>query len=64
MLVVAAFALHQLKRLSPYRLPYLALNFVGTAVLTGVAISGNQLGFVLTNGVWAAVSLVALLRLA
>ena len=61
-LVVAAFAGLQLKRLDPYRLPYLVLNLIGTAVLTVVALRGRQLGFVLTNGVWACVSLQGLFR--
>lgn len=62
-LVVGAFAGLQYKVLSPYRFAYLALNFAGTAVLTVFAVIEAQYGFILTNGVWAAVSLVGLLRL-
>jgi len=63
-LVVSAFAGLQLKLLDPYRVPYLALNLVGTAVLTAIATGDEQFGFMLTNGVWAVVSLLGLLRLA
>ena len=63
-LVVSAFAGLQLKLVDPFRVPYLALNLVGTAALTAIAVGGQQFGFVLTNGVWAVVSLLGLLRLA
>jgi hypothetical protein len=63
-LVVSAFAGLQLKLLDPYRAMYLVLNLIGTAVLTAVALSGEQFGFVLTNGVWAVVSLLGLVRVA
>ncbi len=62
-LVVGAFIGLQLEVMNPYRFTYLALNFVGTGVLTVFAVRGAQYGFVLTNGVWAVVSLVALVRL-
>ena len=61
-LVVGAFVGLQLRRLDPYRVPYLLLNLLGTAVLTAVAVEGAQFGFVLTNGVWAVVSLYGLVR--
>lgn len=63
-LVVAAFAGSQLKLLDPFRAGYLVANFAGTAVLTAVALQAEQFGFVLTNGVWAVVSVLALGRLA
>jgi hypothetical protein len=53
----------QAKRLDGYRLPYLVLNFIGTGVLTVVAVGGRQFSFVLTNGIWAVVSLLGLARL-
>jgi hypothetical protein len=63
-IVVSAFAASQLRLMDPFRFPYLAMNFVGTGVLAAVALSLEQFGFVLTNGVWAVVSLLGLLRLA
>jgi hypothetical protein len=62
--VVTAFAGLQLKLLDPFRFPYLVMNFAGTGVLAAVAVSLEQFGFVLTNGVWSLVSLLGLLRLA
>lgn len=62
-LVVLGFAGLQFKRLDPFRIPYLALNFIGTAGLTAVALHIRQFGFVFTNGVWAGVSLLGLVRL-
>jgi hypothetical protein len=63
-IVVSAFAASQLRFMDPFRFPYLVMNFVGTGVLAAVALSLEQFGFVLTNGVWAVVSLLGLLRLA
>ncbi len=41
---------------------YSVLNFVGSVVLFYVAIVNLQYGFILMEGVWAAISLSALLR--
>ena len=62
LLVLSAFALLQLKRLTATSLPYLVLNAVGSAVLaTDAALDGNW-GFVMLNVVWCAVSVGSLLR--
>jgi hypothetical protein len=44
--------------------PYLLANAASTGVLAVIAVIEVQPGFVLTNGVWAALSAVGLVRLA
>ena len=62
LLVLTAFALLQLRRLTATSVPYLVMNAVGSAVLaTNAGLDGNW-GFVLLNTVWCAVSVVSLLR--
>ncbi len=62
LLVLTAFALLQLKRLSATSLPYLLMNAVGAAVLAADAAGDRNWGFVLLNVVWCAVSLGSLVR--
>jgi hypothetical protein len=64
LLVLGAFALLQLKVLSPTSLAYLLLNAVGSATLAGNAGVNGQWGFVVLNVVWFAVSLAGLARVA
>ena len=64
-LVLAAFALQQGGRLDGRSRTYLALNLVGSGLLAFEAAVGRQWGFLLLEGVWAAVSawsLVAVMR--
>ena len=62
LMVLTAFALLQLKRLTATSVPYLVLNAVGSAVLaTDASMDGNW-GFVVLNVVWCAVSLASLVR--
>jgi hypothetical protein len=66
LLILAAFAGSQLKRLDPASLAYAVLNFVGSGILAVVAALEQQWGFLLLEGVWALISLwstVKLLRL-
>jgi hypothetical protein len=41
---------------------YLAVNAMGSAALTATAIVGREWGFLLLEGVWAAVSAYSLVR--
>jgi hypothetical protein len=56
LLVLAAFAAAQRNLLSTESRTYLALNLVGSAVLTVVAAHEQQWGFLLLEACWAAVS--------
>ena len=55
--ILAAYAANQLGWIGPSNLSYSVANFLGSAVLTVVAIVDQQLGFILLEGVWALVSL-------
>jgi hypothetical protein len=59
-LILVPFTLSQLGRMAVRSLPYQAMNLVGSATLTTVAIIERQYGFILLEGVWAAMSAVGL----
>ncbi len=61
-LVLTAFALLQVRRLSATSVVYLALNAVGPAALAADAVVDRNWGFVALNAVWCAVSLASLVR--
>jgi hypothetical protein len=60
--ILVAFVGAQRGKLSPHSLIYLWLNLIGSVVLTGVAIYEFDLGFLLLESVWAAVSLWSLVQ--
>jgi hypothetical protein len=55
--ILAAYAANQMRLIGPSNLSYSVLNFVGSAVLTFIAVVEVQWGFILLEAVWAAVSL-------
>jgi hypothetical protein len=55
--VLAAYAANQFRFIGPSNLSYSVMNFVGSAVLTVIAVVEAQWGFLLLEGVWALVSL-------
>ena len=59
-LILAAFAALQRGSMSPRSRLYLWLNFVGSAILAGVALATSNWGFLLLEAVWAVVSLRSL----
>jgi membrane-bound ClpP family serine protease len=63
--VLIPFALLQAGVLGERSWAYLMLNLIGSALLTADAVSGQQRGFVLLQGVWALIAawgMVAKLR--
>jgi hypothetical protein len=63
LLILAAFAAAQRGALSQDSRTYLVLNFVGSTVLSAVAVYERQYGFLLLEGCWALISAQSLLRL-
>jgi hypothetical protein len=55
-LILVAFIAAQRNAMSPHSTVYLALNLVGSIVLTGVALHGQDWGFLMLELVWAVVS--------
>jgi hypothetical protein len=61
-LILAAYAGHQFGLIEHTDAAYSWMNLVGSLVLAVVAYRGQQWGFLLLEVVWAAVSLVPLVR--
>ena len=61
-LILAAFVLAQLRRLTTDSAVYLALNAAGAAFLAVVAVLGRDIGFTLLETTWTAVSTAGLIR--
>ena len=62
LLVLAAYALAQARRLSDSSFTYLTMNLVGGGVLAVLAGASKEWGFLLLEGSWALVSLAGLSR--
>jgi hypothetical protein len=62
--IVAAFAALQFDLTRPDSRGYLLTNLVCAAGLTLIAVLAFQLGFVISNGLWAGFSALGLIRLA
>ena len=61
-LILTAFVAAQRGAWSPHARPYLVLNLVGAAALTGTALVDRDWGFLLLEGVWTLVSLHSLVQ--
>ncbi len=62
-LILTAFVLAQFERLHPSSAAYITLNLLGGLILAVVAALDVDLGFLLLESVWAAVSAAGLVRL-
>jgi hypothetical protein len=62
LLILTGFVAGQLGLLRADSPPYLWLNLLGSVILTVDAWRGRQWGFVLLEGVWAAVSAWGLIK--
>ncbi|HTR77874.1 MAG TPA: hypothetical protein VMH39_07175 [Gemmatimonadaceae bacterium] len=63
LLILIPFGASQLGRMRTTGLSYQLLNLVGSTILTAIAVTSRQYGFILLEGVWAIMSLVGLFRL-
>jgi hypothetical protein len=62
LLILVPFAAAQVGRMAVTSVAYLALNLLGSAILTGVALHASDWGFLLLETVWALVSAWGLAR--
>jgi drug/metabolite transporter (DMT)-like permease len=61
-LILVAYVALQRRRWSSTGAAYLWFNLVGALLLAAVAIADRRAGFIVLEGVWAAVSLVSIVR--
>jgi len=62
LLILAAYAAHQAGRIDRDTASYNLVNAAGALLLLVVAIRARQVGFILLEGTWTAISLWALRR--
>lgn len=62
LMILAAYGASQAKRIQQTSFAYIILNLVGSAILAVIAFVGTQWGFLLLEGVWALISLWALIK--
>jgi hypothetical protein len=60
LMILAAFALVQVGKLTPHAYAYLWLNLIGSAILAALALEQQQWGFLLLEGVWTLITLWSL----
>ena len=62
-MILLAYAAHQAGRMGRDATLYHAINAAGGALLLVVALKARQVGFVILEAAWTAISLAALVRL-
>jgi hypothetical protein len=61
--ILGAYVANQFRLIGPSDMSYSVMNFIGSAVLTMIAVIEVQWGFILLEGVWAIVSLWGIITL-
>lgn len=61
--ILLAYAANQVGRVGLDNLPYQLANLLGSAILAVAAVVEVQIGFILLEGVWALVSLRAVVKI-
>jgi hypothetical protein len=61
--ILGAYIANQLRLIGPSNMSYSVMNFIGSTVLTVIAIIEVQWGFILLEAVWALVSLWGIITL-
>jgi hypothetical protein len=61
-LILAAYAAHQAGRMDRDSASYNLINAAGALLLLVVAVRARQVGFIVLEGTWTAISLAALRR--
>lgn len=64
LMILIAYAGHQLGWMSPRKIWYNVLNAVGSGILAYIAFQPFQIGFVVLEVAWTAISLYVLFRIA
>ena len=62
MIILVAYVAMQMKRMDPNSVIYNSMNAVGGMILAYIAFHPFQIGFVILEGTWAVVSVLALVR--
>ena len=62
LLILVAYAGHQMGWMNPHGAAYNILNAAGSAILAYIAFHPFQIGFIVLEVVWTAISIYALLR--
>ncbi|PYX77154.1 MAG: hypothetical protein DMG72_02725 [Acidobacteria bacterium] len=62
LLILVAYAGHQMKWIDPRKTAYNVLNAVGSAILAYIAFHPFQIGFVVLEVAWTLISVYALVR--
>ena len=61
-MILAAFGMQQAGKLGPEAPAYLVLNLLGSLILTYFAVGARNLGLIVLEGSWAAISLFSIAR--
>ena len=62
LLILVAYAGHQMKWMDPRKTGYNVLNAVGSVILAYIAFHPFQIGFVVLEAAWTLISVYALVR--